>query len=454
MTARVLVVDDVEPNVRLLEAKLQHEYYTVMTANSGEAAIAKALSENPDVILLDVMMPGLDGFETCKRLKEDPATRHIPVMMVTALDQREDRVRGLEVGADDFLSKPIDDVTLLARVKSLARFKAVADELRLREAAGRRIGVIEGAMARELGTNARILIVEDDPRRAARIKRTLEVEQRPMLMQDSNALGPMGQTTVELMVISTSAQSFDGLRLAAHVRGQEGTRNMPILAICEVDDKPRALKALEVGVNDFIYRPIDDDELRARTRTLVKRKRYLDQLRVTVDSSMELAVTDQLTGLHNRRYMESQLKAHLNRNARGGPPVSVLIADIDHFKRVNDLFGHDAGDDVIREFAARLASNFRPRDLACRFGGEEFVVIMPETRAEDAVMIAERLRVSIEESPFVIGVARDRLDVTCSVGVAIAGQYEQDCDILLKRADEALYAAKRGGRNRVVSQAA
>jgi two-component system, cell cycle response regulator len=214
------------------------------------------------------------------------------------------------------------------------------------------------------------------------------------------------------------------------------------------------LKALEVGVNDFIYRPIDDDELLARVRTLVRRKRHLDQLRTTVDSSMELAVTDQLTGLHNRRYMESQLKAHLNRASRGGPPVSVLIADIDHFKRVNDLFGHDAGDDVIREFAARLASNFRPRDLACRFGGEEFVVIMPETAASDAMAIAERLRASIEESPFVIGLARDRLEVTCSVGVAIAAMHEQDGDILLKRADEALYEAKRTGRNRVVAQAA
>jgi two-component system, cell cycle response regulator len=454
MTARVLVVDDVEPNVRLLEAKLQHEYYTVLTANSGETAIAMAHSANPDVILLDVMMPGLDGFETCKRLKEDHATRHIPVVMVTALDQREDRVRGLAVGADDFLSKPIDDITLLARVKSLARFKAVADELRLREAAGRRMGVIEGVNSRELGTNARILIVEDDNRRAARLKRTLEVEQRPMLMQDSNSLGPMGQTTVELMIISASAQNFDGLRLAAHVRSQEGTRNIPILAICESEDKARALKALEVGVNDFIYRPIDDEELLARTRTLVKRKRHLDQLRTTVDSSMELAVTDQLTGLHNRRYMESQLKSHLQRASRGGPPVSVLIADIDHFKRVNDLFGHDAGDDVIREFAARLASNFRPRDLSCRFGGEEFVVIMPETAASDAIAIAERLRVSIEESPFVIGLARDRLDVTCSVGVAVAAMHEQDGELLLKRADEALYEAKRSGRNKVVTQAA
>jgi two-component system cell cycle response regulator len=257
-----------------------------------------------------------------------------------------------------------------------------------------------------------------------------------------------------LMLISTSGASFDGLRLAAHVRGQESSRSLPILAICEPDEKARALRALEVGVNDFIYRPIDDEELLARTRTLIRRKRHLDHLRLMVDSSMELAVTDQLTGLHNRRYMETQLKALLTRAARGGPPVAVLIADIDHFKRVNDLFGHDAGDDVIREFAARLASNFRPRDLACRFGGEEFVVIMPETNANDATMIAERLRASIEGSTFMVGAAREVLDITCSVGVAIGNASELDYEALLKRADEALYVAKRSGRNKVVAQAA
>jgi two-component system cell cycle response regulator len=454
MTARVLVVDDVEPNLRLLEAKLAHEYYTVITAGSGEIALEKAAEHNPDVILLDVMMPGLDGFETCKRLKESAATRHIPVVMVTALDQREDRVKGLAVGADDFLSKPIDDVALLTRVKSLARFKGTMDELRSREAAGRRIGVIEGAMLKETGTGARILIVEDDPRRAERLRRTLSTEQRPMLMQDADAIGPMGQSTVELMVVSTSTESFDGLRLAAHVRSQESTRNLPILAICESDQKQRAVRALEIGVNDFIYRPVDEEELLARVRTLIKRKRYADQLRASVDQSMEMAVTDQLTGLHNRRYMETQLKAHLNRAARGGPPVSVLIADIDHFKRVNDLFGHDAGDDVIREFAARLASNFRPRDLACRFGGEEFVVIMPETSANEAVMIAERLRQSVAAAPFKVGLGKETLDVTCSVGLTVGDHLSDTSDSVLKRADEALYAAKQSGRNKVVAQAA
>lgn len=454
MTARVLVVDDVEANVRLLEAKLQFEYYTVMTAFSGEEALAVALERNPDVILLDVMMPGLDGFETCRRLKEDPATRHIPVVMVTALDQRDDRNRGLSVGADDFLSKPIDDVTLLARVKSLARFKGQVDELRSREAVGQRIGVLEGAIARETGQNARVLIVEDDVRRGERLKRVLERDQRPVLMHEADQMGPAGQATVELMVISMSGRAFDGLRLAAHVRGQESTRNLPILAICESDDRDRAVRALELGVNDFLYRPVDEDEIAARVRTLIRRKRYLDHLRVRVDQSMEMAVTDQLTGLHNRRYMEGQLKAHLSRAQRGGPPVSVLITDIDHFKRVNDLFGHDAGDDVIREFAVRLASNFRPRDLTCRFGGEEFVVIMPDTDPEAAILIAERLRGAIAGGPFKIGVAREDLVVTCSVGVAIGDQPGDTPDTVLKRADQALYAAKQGGRNRVVALAA
>lgn len=454
MTARVLVVDDVEPNVRLLEAKLQHEYYTVITAFSGEQALVRAQNDNPDVILLDVMMPGLDGFETCKRLKEDPRTRHIPVVMVTALDQRQDRIKGLSVGADDFLSKPIDDIALLARVRSLARFKGINDELRSREAVGKRFGVIDSVSLRDNGQGARVLVLEDDTRRSERLRRALEAEQRPMLMEEANSLGPDGQASVELMIVSTSGVAFDGLRLAAHIRSQSVTRNLPILAIVELDDRARALRALDLGVNDIITRPIDEEELLARVRTLIKRKRYTESLRASVDQSMEKAVTDQLTGLHNRRYMESQLKALLDRSKRGGLPTSVLIADIDHFKRVNDLFGHDAGDDVIRQFSERLASNFRPRDLACRFGGEEFVVIMPETSPEDAMAIAERLRQSISSAPFFIGRSRDQLDVTCSVGVAVGNQTSDTPDMVIKRADQALYSAKQCGRNRVMAQAA
>src|SRR3954463_890400 len=169
MSARILVVDDIEANVRLLEAKLSAEYYEVLTASDGPTALAMAGSEKPDIILLDVMMPGMDGFQVCRRLKDDPETRHIPVVLVTALDGRADRITGLEAGADEFLTKPIDDVMLFARVRSLTRLKAVIDELREREASGRRAGIIGGQANRLAGAGGRVLIVDDNERQAQRL---------------------------------------------------------------------------------------------------------------------------------------------------------------------------------------------------------------------------------------------------------------------------------------------
>src|SRR6202012_5947144 len=145
MTARVLVVDDILSNVKLLEAKLSAEYFEVLTAFNGEQALARVAAELPDIVLLDVMMPGMDGFEVCRRIKADPRSAHIPVVMVTALDQPSDRVAGLEAGADDFLTKPVDDAALFARVRSLVRLKMMTDELRMRESTGQGMGLIDPA---------------------------------------------------------------------------------------------------------------------------------------------------------------------------------------------------------------------------------------------------------------------------------------------------------------------
>ncbi len=455
MSARILVVDDLEANRRLLEALLTADYYDVIEASRGEEAVQLAKREKPDLILMDVMMPGgIDGYEACRRLKAQPETRHIPVVILTTLDDRENRVRGLQAGAEEFLTKPIDDVQLMARVKSLLTLKVVIDELRAREANGKRLGII-GDDARPDAVDqhrvfaGNVLVVDDNPTQIKRIQTALGVEHRVNLLGDEATAGPP-----DLAVVSVHAKSFDGFRVIARMRSGEATRHLPILAIVDPDDRKRALRALELGAHDIILRPIDEEEIIARARTLMRRKRYMDTLRQRLDQSLELAITDQLTGLYNRRFLGTQLEPLVQRAQCGGDPVSVMTIDLDHFKRCNDTFGHDVGDAVLREFAARLASNTRPSDYACRQGGEEFIVVMPRTTGDIACLAAERLRRAIAASAFIIPGLGQPLDVTISIGVASTEGADDTPETLLKRADQALYEAKRGGRNRVIGKAA
>lgn len=454
MTARILVVDDVEPNVRLLEAKLTLEYYEVLTATDGAMALDIAAAERPDIVLLDVMMPGMDGFETCRRLKSDPVTRHIPVVLVTALDGREDKIRGLDAGADDFVTKPIDDVVLFARVKSLVRLKSVMDELREREENGRRLGVDTDGAGRLRGSGGRVLVVDDNELQAHKMMECLSAEHRPVIEADPAAALIAARGPIDLAIVNVSSPGFDGLRFVAQTRSSEATRRTPLLAVVDPADRPRLLKALELGVNDILPKPVDPEELLARARSQVKRKRHTDFLRQKLDYSLEMAVTDALTGLHNRRYMGGQLQALMGRFHQGGDPVAVLVMDIDHFKGVNDGFGHDAGDEVLREFAVRLATNVRAIDLPCRLGGEEFVVVMPGASLEDAARVADRIRRDVAAQPFPIMGGAEGLTITVSVGVAASDGPSDTPEALMKRADEGVYEAKARGRNLVIARAA
>jgi two-component system, cell cycle response regulator len=457
MTARVLVVDDVPANVKLLEARLSAEYFDVITAHNGPEALAVCERAECDIVLLDVMMPDMDGFEACRKLKSNPLTHHIPVVMVTALDQPSDRVRGLEAGADDFLTKPVTDVALVSRVRSLARLKMVTDELRLRALTSREIGIEspEREAVAETGRNGRILVVDDRKASYERIVATLAAEhQVDVETNPSEALFHAAEGNYDLLIISLGLQNFDGLRLCSQVRSLERTRGTPILAVAEADNNARLVRGLEIGVNDYLMRPIDKNEMLARVRTQIKKKRYTERLRDNVQMSIEMAITDALTGLFNRRYMETHLAALVEQAAARGKPIAVLVVDIDYFKAVNDSHGHDAGDDVLREFALRIRKSIRNIDLACRYGGEEFVIVMPETDMAVATMVAERLRRRIANEPFMIQQGAHSLNVTISIGLAASGPPTDNAAAILKRADEALYRAKRDGRNRVVPDAA
>ena len=457
MTARVLVVDDVPANVKLLEARLSAEYFDVITAMSGQEALAICERAQCDLVLLDVMMPDMDGFEVCRRLKNNSATHHIPVVMVTALDQPSDKVRGLEAGADDFLTKPIPELALTARVRSLARLKMVVDELRMRALTSRDIGIEspEREALADTGRNGRALIVDDRPASYERVAAMLTEEQEVEVETDPNhALFRAADGNFDLLIVSLNLENFDALRLCSQLRSLERTRNIPILVITEPDNNARMVRGLEIGVNDFLLRPIDKNELLARVRSQVRKRRYTERLRDNVQMSIEMAITDVLTGLFNRRYMESHLATLVEQAASRGKPLTVMVVDIDYFKAINDSHGHDAGDDVLRDFALRIKRSIRGIDLACRYGGEEFVLVMPETDMAVAAMVAERLRRRIAADPFAIAQGTRHIPVTISIGIAGLRGKEDSAANLLKRADEALYRAKRDGRNRVVPEAA
>lgn len=464
MSARVLVVDDVLPNVKLLAAKLTREYFDVVTANSGPEALERIHAQHPDIVLLDVMMPGMDGFEVCEKIRADPATMHIPVVMVTALSDASDRVRGLEAGADDFLTKPVNDVALFARVRSLVRLKMMTDEWRLRESTSGQLGMLVAtdSVHTQTAEAARVLVVEDSAIDLDKIVETV-ARDRDIVTDTDTCAGGLELALAEefeLIVISLTLMREDGLRLCSQLRSHEKTRQIPILLLADETDMDRIAKGLELGANDYLIKPIDRNELLARTRTQVRRKRYQDKLRANYEASLSMALTDSLTGLFNRRYLSAHLPRLLDRSGGNNKPVSALLFDIDHFKVVNDTWGHGVGDEVLKEVAQRTSRNLRNFDLVARLGGEEFVVIMPDTDSSQAMAVAERLRRRIAEEPFAVSAPVGKIDVTISIGVALAdwtldaeGRPESG-DALLRRADTALYQAKRSGRNRVVMDGA
>jgi two-component system cell cycle response regulator len=438
-----------------MEVRLKVEYFDVKTAMNGPDALEIAARDSVDLVLLDLMMPGMDGFEVCRILKQQPETAHVPVLMVTVLDRVEDRVKGLQCGADDFLTKPISETALITRVKSLIRLKRMIDELRLRAATMQSVGIdATDIFSPSWQLDGRVLLVDDQPSSVEMVKLALKGDFSINQQSDpAKAFRLIETVDYDLIIISLNLPGSVGLRFCSQVKLIESARYTPVLVISDPHEEPELLCAIELGVNDYIVRPIELNELYARAKTQLRRKIYADRLRSMVTNAMELAIIDPLTGLQNRRYLDCHLHSLIERSIQAAKPITALAFDLDFFKGINDTYGHDAGDDVLREFSRRLKNYVRDTDLVVRHGGEEFVVIMPDTDSRLAMDIAERLRRDLQDEAFVTRVG-DSITVTVSVGVAELQGENDSSDALLRRADQALYAAKREGRNRVVADAA
>lgn len=446
MTARVLVVDDSLPNRKLLETRLQEEYFEVAGAASGAEAISLAQRWAPDIILLDVLMPVMDGFEACRRLKAQPITAHIPVVMVTSLNDQDERVRGLEAGADDFLVKPVDQPTLFARLRALLRVKQVLDAWRLRAETVRDLGFEPPSAPPEDFAGTKILLLSDNGAEAQSLARALAIDGMALdQCRDEKLVWQKLQepaSQFDLVLASLPMPEVDPLRLASRLRAEADTRDLPLMLIADEGQRDLVLRAFELGASDHVLRPINEEELRARVRNQVRRRRYQLRLRAEFDRSLELAVTDGLTGLRNRRYVFRHLESLL----RAGTACGVLMIDVDRFKPLNDYYGHAAGDAALREVAARLREHVRASDVVARYGGEEFLVVMSGAGTEETAVIAERLRAAIGDRPIDLGQAK--LPVSVSIGSALSAN-NTEAEALIAAADTAMYRAKALGRDRV-----
>lgn len=455
MSGRVLVVDDVATNRLLLRAKLSSAYYDVVVAENGNQALEMARTEQPDMIMLDVMMPDIDGFAVCARLKASEETAHIPVIMVTALDTAEERIRGLEAGADDFLSKPFNDLALFARVRNLMRMKMMFDEMRLRDMTSRELGLTDFVSEQEMELDAggSILLappsIEQGALWAAELQSRLKLS-TILTYSEREALNLARLELPDCFVLHQNLmEGGDGLRLVSALRARPETRQSAVILVVERGDVQTAAKGLDLGASDYIEAPFDVNELIVRVRSQLRRKRYSDRLRSNVRNGLKLAVIDPLTGIYNRRYASQHLLRVMERARETSGVFAVMMLDLDRFKTINDLYGHDAGDCVLKEFSHRLKENIRGVDLVARFGGEEFFVAMPDIDRSAAGHAAERIRRAVEDAPFLVRGASHPIHVTVSVGVAIADASDTEAESIIKRADSALYRAKNDGRNRV-----
>ncbi len=459
MSGRVLVVDDVPTNRLLLRAKLSAAYYDVVVAENGTQGLAMAMSEQPDMIMLDVLMPDMDGYSVCQKLKARAETAHIPVIMVTSLDTPEERIRGLEAGADDFLSKPFNDLALFARVRNLLRMKMMFDELRLRDLTSRELGLSDFLSEQEMEPDftAPILLAPGSQEQGAGWARFLRDGLGAATIETCSEREAQNLAQLELpdcfVVNQRMMEGGDGLRFVSTLRARPETRQSAILLVVDKGDVETAAKGLEIGASDYIEAPFEPSELTARIRSLLRRKCYSDWLRRSVRDGLKMAVIDPLTGIYNRRYAAQHMNSVMERARETDGFFSVMMIDLDKFKQLNDRHGHDAGDAVLREFSRRLQENIRGVDLVARFGGEEFFVALPDSDHDAAAAAAERIRRAIEGMPFQLPENAGQANVTVSIGVAIADSNDTDAEAVIRRADRALYEAKAGGRNRVTFSA-
>ncbi len=450
---RVLIVDDDLQNVKLMKAKLQNRGYELLEAYSGEDALKKVETSPPDLILLDIMMPGIDGYEVVKRLRKEPKNKDVPIIMVTALDGMEDKIRGFEAGADEFLTKPVNSVELLARIKSMLRMRQFQEQLSIRAESEAHFGgsLLKKAHVADPISSQRVLVVEDDERDIKLIRNFLNGENYELIVAQTGeeALSIIFNEKIDLVLLDILLPGMDGFELCQRLRETDKTKDIQIVIISCLSDLETRLRGLEEGVDDYLVKPINCREINARVNALLKKKAYLDKLHSHYEMALNSAINDGLTGLFNHSYFKRFLDLEVKKSVRQAYPISLLMMDLDDFKKYNDTLGHVTGDIILSEVSRIIKENIREIDFAARYGGEEFAVVLPYAGEQSAMAVAGRIKESIRSHTYQYEASLEMKRITISMGLACCPSDAHTANELIQMADSMLLQAKQEGKDRI-----
>ncbi|OED47155.1 diguanylate cyclase response regulator [Rhodobacteraceae bacterium (ex Bugula neritina AB1)] len=452
MQGTILVIDGVSTNRIMLKVQLTAAYYDTVQAGSVAEVLSTARQCRPDLVLTAMSLPDGSAADVKRALAGDETLSDLPVIAVADWEGHKARLQALAAGIDDVLRQPVDDVILQARIRSLLRARSANEELNLQRDAshGFILPLCDRARTEDL-RDATVALVADDLHSAMawrdRLSGHLPYALRTHAISDIQGL--MQAPAADAIVIELNeASAGPGLRLLADLRARAATRQSVVIAVPTPADPNIAAEALDRGAHDVLQTGFDVEELGLRLNTQLQQKARNDLMRVSVRNGLRAANLDPMTGLYNRRYAKPFLDRVAHSSAESGEKFAVMLADLDHFKRINDVYGHPAGDAVLIEAARRMQAVLQPSDLLARVGGEEFMAVLPGATEAEAGLAAIALCNAINCTPFQVPGAAEPVKVTISIGAVMGGQ-DRSTAALVNKADQALYDAKNAGRNQV-----
>ncbi|UWQ48728.1 diguanylate cyclase [Leisingera caerulea] len=454
MQGTILVIDGVSTNRIMLKVQLAAAYYDVVQAGSTAEVLQAARQHRPDLVLTAMSLPDGTAAGVKRELAADETLADLPVIAISDWEGSKARLQALAAGIDDVLQQPVDDVILQARIRSLLRARSADEELNLQRDAshGFILPLSDRCCAEDL-RNATVALVAQDPRTAMawrdRLSACLPYELRTHAISDIQGL--MQAPVADAIIVELNeASAGPGLRLLADLRARAATRQTVVIAVPNPADPQIAAEALDRGAHDVLQTGFDVEELELRLTAQLQHKARKDRLRDSVRNGLRAAVLDPMTGLYNRRYAKPFLDRVAHSAAANGEKFAVMLADLDHFKRINDVYGHPAGDAVLIEAARRMQQVLGPADLLARVGGEEFMAVLPGASEAEAGVAAVALCNAINGTPFEVPGAAEPVQVTISIGAVMGGGGQDgSAAALVEKADQALYNAKHAGRNQV-----